>query len=91
MIKNVSNNNRRKSCFNCEAYSEARYIYFFAQVEDEGSYVGDNYLEKIIGRRIVDVMKDNIGDMDGNYYNHVAFSDNIIWLHRRRILDIMAV
>lgn len=72
VVTNVSNNNRRKSCFNCEAYSEARDIYFFAQVEDDGSYVGDSYLEKIMGGKIAEVMNDNIGDMDGEHYIYVS-------------------
>ena len=72
-ITKVYDNNSVKSQFNAIAHSASRpWIQIYARVENDGSHVEDDYLEKIIGERIADEIKRNVGALNGTYYIYVS-------------------
>lgn len=72
VVTDVYGNNRRKT-FNAIAYSETNPgILVDASVENDGSYVEDDYLVKIMGQRIADVVDRNMGGLLGASYIYVS-------------------
>lgn len=72
-VSEVYDDNGRYPQFTAIARSVSRpWIPIRASVANDGSYIEDNYLSKIIGERIADTLKENIGELDGKYYIYVS-------------------
>ena len=72
-VTEVYDNNDRWEAFNAIAYSETNpEILVYARVENDGSYVADNYLSKIMGAKIADVVDGNMGGLLGAGYIYVS-------------------
>ena len=72
-VTEVYDNNDRWEAFNAIAYSETNpEILVYARVENDGSYVADNYLSKIMGAKIADVVDGNMGGLLGASYIYVS-------------------
>lgn len=72
-VMEVYDNYDRREVFNAIAYSDSHPdILLYAKVAKDGSYVGDNYLAKVIGKRIADAVDGNMGGLLGASYIYVS-------------------